>query len=66
MEFWLQAEQVPVDALDAKVRQQTLGATPRKAAKARQLNGMLKVFLIWWLSRWSLLRDGLQIQYGPR
>ena len=45
MEFWLQAEQVPVDALDAKVRQQTLGAAPRKAAGARQLNGMLKGFL---------------------
>ena len=45
MEFWLQAEQVPVDALDAKVRQQTLGAAPRKAAEARQLNGMLKGFL---------------------
>ena len=34
-----------MDALDAKVRQQTLGAAPRKAAGARQLNGMLKGFL---------------------
>jgi exodeoxyribonuclease V beta subunit len=45
MEFWFEARHVDTLALDRLVSTQTLGARPRPALLADQLNGMLKGFI---------------------
>ncbi|HZX70968.1 MAG TPA: exodeoxyribonuclease V subunit beta [Rhodanobacter sp.] len=45
LEFWFEARQVDTLALDRLVSAQTLGARPRPALLADQLNGMLKGFI---------------------
>ena len=45
MEFWLPAERVDVQRLDALVGAETLGGAPRPPAAAMTLNGMFKGFI---------------------